>query len=230
MANFSVVLVTVPPFTPGAEPNASLAKVDGREALLRSVELFLNRDEIKHIQLIVPEDLLEEVRRKHGAHLSFSGVSVIGAPARFGEQIAAAKLPDDATHILIHDAARPALPYTDLEALLATAAGKSSATALSIPVKSGLIQLDEGGAPVGVVNPNDYAQVVLPMLLTKAKFIELAKAKREPHASELTLLKGSSLNVRLSGPADAGFIKAMLSMMPKPKSRPLGSPFEEAQW
>lgn len=230
MAVFCVVLVTAPPFTPGAEANASLLKIDGREALLRSVELFLNRDEIKHIQLVVPDDLLEEVRRKHGAHLGFSGVAVVGAPSRFGEQLAAAKLPDDTTHVLVHDAARPALPYSDIDALLSTASGKSAVTALSVPLKSGLIQLDEGGTPVGVVNPNDYAQVVLPMLLTKAKFQELAKAKREPHASELTLLKGSSLNARLSGPADAGFIKAMITMMPKPKSRPLGSPFEEAQW
>lgn len=230
MAVFNVVLVTVPPFTPGADPAASLNRIDGREALLRSVELFLNRDEIKHIQLVVPADSLEEIRRKHGAHLGFSGVAVVGAPAKFGEQIAAAKLADDCTHVLIHDAARPAVPYSDIDALLSMASGKASITALSAPLKAGLVQLDEGGVPVGVVNPNEYAQIVLPMLVSKAKFLELAKAKREPHAAELSLLKGSSLNARLSSGADAGFIKAMISMLPKPKSRPLGSPFEEAQW
>lgn len=232
MADINVVLVTAPPFVPGADNAAALAKIDNREALLRSVELFLNRDEIKHVQLIVAIDLVEDVKRKHGGHLGFSGVRLASANAKFGEQVAKAAegLSPECTHVLLHDAARPAVPYTDIDALLATASAKSPITCLSIPMRNGVVQLDEGGSPVGLETPSGFAQLVMPMLITKAKFLELAKGKREPHASELTLLKGSPLNVRLAGPGDAGMLKAMISMLPKPKIKGSASPFDEAQW
>ena len=232
MPIFSVVLVTAPPFTPGADAAASLGRIDGREALLRSVELFLNRDEVKQVQLIVPIDLLEEIKRKHGAHLGFSGASVIGGAPRFGDQIAAAApaLAAECTHVLVHDAARPCVPYTDIEALTSAASGKAAIAALSLPLRAGLVQLDEGGDPVGLLHPGEYAQLVTPLMFTRAKFLELASAKREPHASELSLIKGSPLNVRLSSSQEASFVKAMLSMLPKPKVRSGLSPFDEAQW
>lgn len=232
MPIFSVVIVTTPPFTPGADASASLNRIDGREALLRSVELFLNRDEVKQVQLVVPNELLDEIKRKHGAHLGFSGASVLGAAARFGDQLAAAApaLAAECTHVLVHDAARPSVPYTDIEALTNAASGKATIAALSLPLRAGLVQLDEGGDSIGLLNPADYAQLVTPLMFTKAKFVELAAAKREPHASELSLIKGSPLNVRLSSSQEASFVKAMLSMLPKPKVRGGLSPFDEAQW
>lgn len=232
MAVFAVVIVTAPPFTPGAEASASLAKIDGREALLRTVELFLNRDEIKQIQLIVANEQLEEVKKKHGAHLGFSGVKVSGAAAKFGEQLAAAvaKLPAETTHVIVHDAARCIVPYTDLEALMSLASGKAAATALTYPVRNGMVELDEGGNPVGIVESSRFAQVVTPLLLTKAKFMELATAKREPHGAELSLLKASPLNLRVGSATEGNIAKAMLNMLPKPKPKAGLTPFEEAQW
>ena len=41
MSNLSVVIVTAPPFVPGADASASLNRIDGREALLRSVDDYL---------------------------------------------------------------------------------------------------------------------------------------------------------------------------------------------
>jgi hypothetical protein len=46
----------------------------------------------------------------------------------------------------------------------------------------------------------------------------------------VTLVKGSSLNVRAGGPGEGSLIKTMLNMLPKPKIKPPSSPFEEAQW
>jgi 2-C-methyl-D-erythritol 4-phosphate cytidylyltransferase len=232
MPVFAVVIVTAPPFTPAAEASAALAKIDGREVLLRTVELFLNRDEIKQIQLVVSSDVVEDVKKKHGAHLGFSGVKLAGAAAKFGEQIAVAaqKLASEATHVLVHDAARCIVPYTDLEALMALAASKSAATALCCSIRNGMAELDEGGNPVGIVPSSRFTQLVTPMLLSKQKFLELAGAKREPHGSELSLLKGSALNIRVGGAGEGNIAKAMLNMLPKPKLKGGLTPFEEAQW
>src|SRR5438270_5729846 len=100
MAIFTVLLVTAAPPGQAAEAGGAFVKVDGREALLRSVELFLNRDNVKQVQVAVPTDTLEESKRKYGPHLSFSGVKLFGAGVKWLEQIAAAgdRIAPECTH------------------------------------------------------------------------------------------------------------------------------------
>src|SRR4029079_17143106 len=88
-AVFGVVVVTAAPAGMAAEAGGAMVKIDGRESLLRSVELFLNRENVKQIQLVFTNDYLEEGKRKFGGHLSFSGVKVLGAGAGRSGEIAA---------------------------------------------------------------------------------------------------------------------------------------------
>jgi hypothetical protein len=57
----------------------------------------------------------------------------------------------------------------------------------------------------------------------------MASKKQEIHASELRIIKGSLLNVRIGGGSDASLLRAMMNLLPKPKAAPL-NPFEEAKW
>src|SRR6478735_8409444 len=102
-ATFSVLLLTAAPPGHAAEAGGPFVKVDGREALLRSTELFLNRPEIKQIQLAFTPDFMEEGKRKYGGHLSFSGVKLVAGGPRWIDQIAAAaeKIADEATHVIV---------------------------------------------------------------------------------------------------------------------------------
>src|SRR3954464_10255181 len=106
-AVFSVIIVTAAPPGMAVEAGGAFVKIDGREVLLRSVELFLNRDNVKQIQVVFEQDFLEEGRKKYGGHFGFSGVKVIGGGPRWIEQLAVAaeKISDEATHVLVHDAA-----------------------------------------------------------------------------------------------------------------------------
>ena len=117
---FSVIVTTAPPPGFAAEAGGAYLKIDGREALLRSVELFLNRDPIKQIQLVVSPDELEEAKRKYGGHLGLFGVKLLAGGPKWIEQAAAAgkTISADATHVIVHDAARPIVPYSDIDALL----------------------------------------------------------------------------------------------------------------
>src|SRR5580704_10552721 len=102
MAKFSIAILTAAPLGQAAEAGGAFVKIDGREALLRSVELFLNRDPIKQIQLIVLPEELEEAKRKYGPHLSFSGVKLVSGGPKWGDQITAAaqKLSPEVTHVI----------------------------------------------------------------------------------------------------------------------------------
>src|SRR5438045_8644278 len=79
MALFSVIVVTAAPAGLGSDAGGSFVKIDGRESLLRAVELYLNRDNIKQIQLVFDNIKLEEGKRKYGGPLRFFGVEVVGA-------------------------------------------------------------------------------------------------------------------------------------------------------
>ena len=230
-ATFSVLLLTAAPAGFSAEAGGAFAKVDGREALLRSAELFLNRDNVVQVQVVVASDDMEEAKRKYGGHFGFSGVKLVPGGAKWMNQVnAGAKtLSPDASHVILHDAARPAVPYTDIEALM-EAAEQHPAVALTAPLKAQLVEVDEGGNALAYHLPDRYVQLLTPQAFSRERFLKMAESEIEVHASEATLVKGSPLNVRLSGPGDAGLLKAMLNMLPKAKVKPPSSPFEEAQW
>src|SRR5205823_7179586 len=142
---FSVLLLTAAPPGHGAEAGGAYVKIDGREALLRSVELFLNRENIKQIQLVFDPDMMEEGKRKYGGHLSFSGVKIVPGGPRWMDQLAAGaeKVSAETTHVIVHDAARPAVAYSDIDAVM-EAAAKHAVVALTAPLRSSLLELDEG--------------------------------------------------------------------------------------
>jgi 2-C-methyl-D-erythritol 4-phosphate cytidylyltransferase len=231
MAVFSVLVMTAAPPGQASEAGGAYVKIDGREALLRSVELFLNRENVKQILLAVLPDMFEEAKRKFGAHLSFSGVKLLGGGPKWLEQAKAAadKVSPECTHVILHDAARPAVPYSDIDALM-DAAEKHEAVVLATPARTTLVEVDEGGNPLAYHLPAHFMHLLTPQAYSKAKFTEMATGGKEIHPSQVTILKGSPLNLRLSGSGDATLVKAMLNMLPKPKVKPPSSPFEEAQW
>ncbi len=227
-SKFGVIVVTAG--VAGLAGGGAFVRIDGREALLKSVELFLNRDNVCQIIAAFSPEMIEEAKSRHGAHFSFAGVRLASGGPGWIEQLAAAaeKLADEATHVIVHDGARPAVPYTDLENLM-EAAETHSAVALYAPSRSGVVELDEGGNPLAVHMADRFAQLLMPQVFEKSVFMEMVKTKHEVHASRLHLVKGSPLNVRVGGPGDAAWVKAMLALMPKPKMK-AGNPFEEAQW
>ena len=227
---FAVIVLTAPPPGVAQEAGGAYVRVDGREALLRSVELFVNRPGVTHVQVIVDADHLATAKDRYGPHLSFSGVRLVAGGPRWVDQVAAAAatVPAEATHVILHDAARPVVPYTDLEAVMAAAADHA-AVALATPVRTTVVETDEGGTPLAYHLPVNRLHLLTPQAFDRATFEAMAKTRIETHPSRLTLVKGSPLNVRLGGPGDAAVAKAFLALLPKPRVRSAGA-FEEAQW
>jgi 2-C-methyl-D-erythritol 4-phosphate cytidylyltransferase len=231
MPIFSVLLLTAPPMGQGAEAGGAFVKIDGRESLLKTVELFLNRDNVKQVQVCFMTDGLEDAKKKYSPHLGLFGVRILSGGPKWIDQIAAAsgKIAPEATHVILHEAARPAVPYSDIDALMELAE-KHEAITLASPSRNSLVEVDEGGHALAIHHPARYMQLLTPQCYSKPRFEQLATTKQEPHASQLTILKGSPLNIRIGGSGDATLVKAMLNLLPKPKIKGPTSPFEEAQW
>jgi 2-C-methyl-D-erythritol 4-phosphate cytidylyltransferase len=231
MPTFSALVLTAAPPGLAAEAGGAFLKIDGREAILRSVELFLNREPVKQVQVVFTADQAEEGRKKYGGHLGLFGVKVLTGGPRWIDQIAAAadKIAEGTTHVLVHDAARPAVAYSDIDALIESAE-EHPVLSLATPLRTPIAEVDDGGHPLAFHTPTQYMQLLTPQCFALAAFKEMAGTKKEPHASAFRLLKGSPLNVRAGGPGDANLVKTMLNMLPKPKLKGPSNPFEEAQW
>src|SRR5262245_6929157 len=82
----------------------------GRSVLIRTVELFTKREEVKSIIVAGPPDDFAEFKNKYGPTLGFHGAVVVeGGRSHRWETVrnALAAVPKEATHIAVHDAARP---------------------------------------------------------------------------------------------------------------------------
>jgi len=98
------------------DSGASRHKLDedigGRIVLFRTIELFANRDDVATIIVAGPHDADEydSFRERHGSKFGFFGIKLCkgGKDHRYESvQAALHEVPDDATHVAIHDAARP---------------------------------------------------------------------------------------------------------------------------
>lgn len=99
----------------------------GRSVLQRAVELFTKDDRVRTIIVAAPHDekAHAEFKLRYGDKLGLLGVTICrGGRTHRYETVAAALalLPDDATHVAVHDAARPCTPPELIERLLDAAA------------------------------------------------------------------------------------------------------------
>lgn len=230
-ATFAVVLLTAPPPGQISEAGGALQRIDGRESVLRAAELFVNRDNIKQILVVFEPDDLEEAKRKFGGHFALTGIKLASGGPRWLDQVAAAlpKLDASVTHVILHDAARPCVAYSDVDSILEETAKAQTGATLVSPSRASLLEVDEHGNPLAYHLPSRFVQLLTPQGFTRKAFEELGKTKQEIHASALRLVKGSPLNIRVGGPGDEKLAKTFLGMLPKPVKKADG-PFSEAQW
>lgn len=108
----------------------------GRSLLLRAIEPFTKLDEVTAVIVAGPPDEFDVFRDHFGPKLGFLGATIIegGRLARWESvRNALAHVPEDATHIAVHDAARPLIRPELLDRLI-DAARSAKAVAPGVPV------------------------------------------------------------------------------------------------
>jgi 2-C-methyl-D-erythritol 4-phosphate cytidylyltransferase len=94
----------------------------GKSVLHRAVEVFSKNDLVRHIVIAGPhdEETYADFRRRHGDRMGLLGAVIVrGGKTHRYESIAAAlaAVPATATHIAVHDAARPCIDPNTVEAI-----------------------------------------------------------------------------------------------------------------
>ena len=119
----------------GGPVKKPFVELDGKPIWQRSAELFWNRDDVVTVILVVDPGDRETFKERYGPLLAFHNITIVeGGAERFASvNNALQQLPEEATYVAIHDAVRPLVTRSTIDAVFANAI-KHRASILAVPV------------------------------------------------------------------------------------------------
>ncbi len=227
----------------GASEKKTFAKVEGRAVFLRSIEQFLNREDVcQTILAIAPEDQ-EEMKSKYAANLGFMGVKLVVGGDRRCDTVAKALevVAEDAEYVAVHDAARCCVSTDMVDAVFAEAV-KTGAAILAAPLVGTIKRVGEAKVIDATVPREGLYEAQTPQVFRKSVLLE-AYAKRAEFPGEPTddsqlveaighpvsVVVSDFTNLKITTRGDLTLAGAVIRTRPQKRTTPLG-PFQEAQW
>lgn len=219
--------------------------LDGRAVWLRSVELFVTRDDVCQCILVVAPEDLEMFRRRYTANIAFMNVQLAeGGKERF-ESVANAlqKLKPEAEFVAIHDAARPCLTGELIDAVFSQAAKKGAAL-LGVRVTD-TVKRAGSSQQVQATEERQGLWLAQTPQVFRRDWLEAAyadQAKLCPNVTDdaqlveaaghpVFLVDGSPANIKITTKTDLMLAEAILKSRPKPKGTGPIHPFaEDEMW
>jgi len=228
----------------GGKEKKTLAKIDGRPMFLRTLEHFINRDDVVQTLLVVAPEDEGHVRQKFGANLGFMGVKMVSGGARRCDSVANGleAVCDEAEYVAIQDAARPCVSTAMIDKVFAEAT-KSGAAILAAPLRGTIKRGTEAGVVDETLSREGLWEAQTPQVF-KREVIAQAYEKRGDFEGEPTddaelveaighpvqLVESDFSNLKVTTQQDIALANAILKSRPKAKAKGLLAPFEEAQW
>jgi 2-C-methyl-D-erythritol 4-phosphate cytidylyltransferase len=219
------------------------ANLDGRPIFIRSLEKFINRDDVCQTILVVSPDDAEMVKQKYASNLAFMGVTLAeGGTERFNSVAAALqKVSDDAELIAVHDAVRPCVSEEMIDAVLAEGA-KSGAAILAAPLSGTIKRVGKAKVVDQTVDRTGLYEAQTPQVFRKdvlLKAYEGLKGAEGPITDDAALVERTGhpvavvesdmSNLKITAKGDLPLATAIIKSRPGKKVKKLGA-FEEAQW
>jgi 2-C-methyl-D-erythritol 4-phosphate cytidylyltransferase len=194
----------------------------GRPVLQRTIELFVKHENVGPlIQSVIvagphDDEEYQDFRLRHGDRLGLLGARIVrGGRTHRYETVAAAlaHVPADATHIAVHDAARPCVPFEMLDRVFEAAQSQKAvipATELSDTIKR-IATTDEQqresdplDAILGIERGKEPLRIVAETLSRKDVW-----SVQTPQVFDAALLKRAYAQKDLSSTDDAGLVERL---------------------
>lgn len=241
MAKFAVILPAAGKSTRFSDKEKKpFTALDGRPVWLRTAELFVSRDDVCQCILVIDPSDEEMVRRKYGANMAFLNISLVhGGSERFESVANALKIiKDEVDFVAIHDSVRPCVT-TELIDKVFQQAIKSGAAILALGMTDSL-KRGSSNEPVVIEQslPRDRLwlaqtpQVFSKEILVKA-FKNVPKGATddsqvvEATGATVSIVVGSSSNIKITTRDDLFLADAILKSRPKPKANVSAHPFAD---
>ena len=232
----------------GGKTKKIFERIKDRPIFVRSIELFVNREDVCQIMLVVAPADLETMKERYAANIGFMGVQMVTGGADRTESVrnALAQVSAEAEYVCVHDAVRPCVSPLWIDAVFAAAA-KGGAAILAYPVHGTLKQVaGEAGSGEGnraverTVDRAGLWEAQTPQVFRKdlllAAYAGLAKGTDDAQLVEaaggkVAVVMGDPRNVKITTRGDLALVTAVIDSLPKPKPKRSGAnPLDEAQW
>ncbi|MEQ8846128.1 2-C-methyl-D-erythritol 4-phosphate cytidylyltransferase [Botrimarina sp.] len=239
MSRFAVVVLAAGKSSRFADPHHKkpFAMLAGRAVWMHSVERFASRADVCQTILVVAAEDREEFARKYGANVAFMGIEVVEGGAERADSVAAAvaRLRDDATHVAIHDAARPLVTDAEVDRVFAAAVAHHAAI-LAAPVTATLKRV--AGARVASTESRDGLWAAQTPQVFEAGLYRRGLAEAagvavtddaqliERLGEAVAVVEGSPQNLKITSRDDLALAEAILAARPRPKP-PGANPFAD---
>ena len=246
MPKFAVILPAAGNSTRYKGPGRKkvFADLQGRPVWVRSVEAFVNRDDVVQVLVVVSPDDEEFFREKFQANLAFLDVTIVtgGAERVDSVQRALARVKPDADFVAVHDAARPLIAKEWVSNVF-TAAEKSGAAILANPVTSTLKRVNRDQQIEETIPRQHLWEAQTPQVARRDWLLD-AYSKRgtlQPtdeaqlleHAGyPVAVVPGSPLNLKITTGDDFRIAEKLLDLVPADRKSGLFHPFadEDPRW
>lgn len=225
----------------GGKGKKVFEQLNGRPILIRSIELFVNRDDVCQVQLVVAEEDLETIETRYGGSIGFMGVKLtVGGQERTDSvRSALANVSDEADYVCVHDAVRPCVSPLWIDAVFA-AAEKVGSAILAYPVHGTLKTVDEHDRITKTVDRQALWEAQTPQVFRKDALVRAYEAAGAPATDDAALVealgepvvvvRSDPRNIKITTRSDLALAAAVVDSLPKPKPPKAAGPFEEAQW
>lgn len=229
----------------GGKAKKPFALMQDRPVFIRSIELFINREECcQHILVASAEDM-EMVKSKYAANLILLGIkAVVGGKERF-ESVANAlrEVDEEADLVAIHDAVRPCVTPEWIDAVFAEAT-RSGAAILAAPLHGTIKRVSSGTDKVveETISRERLYEAQTPQVFKRELILEAyerADQVAEPITDDAQLVEAMGhavavvesdvSNIKITRPEDIRLAVSVIKGRPARKVKARG-PFEEAQW
>jgi 2-C-methyl-D-erythritol 4-phosphate cytidylyltransferase len=227
----------------GGNEKKTFAKLEGRPVFIRTLEMFINREDVCQTILIVPPGEIEEMKQKYGPNLGFMGVKLVEGGEHRVDSVAAglAVVVPEANLIAVHDAVRPCTTEAMIDAVFAEAA-KSGAAILAAPLYGTIKRVAESGVVDATVSREGLYEAQTPQVFNRPA-LEEAYAKRPQDCSQITddaqllemlghpvaVVTSDASNLKITTKSDLTLAAAIIKARPAKKASQMGA-FDEAQW
>lgn len=227
----------------GGGEKKTVAKLDGRPVFLRTLEMFINREDVAQTILVVPPEDMDEMKQKFGPNLGFMGVKLVEGGALRCDSVARGleAAGDDAEFVAVHDAVRPCVTDDMINGVFAAAA-KSGAAILACPLH-GTIKRAKGDGTIEDTVPRDRLYEAQTPQVFRADLLRDAYAALPEDKSQITddaqlvealgkpvtIVECDASNLKITTKGDLTLANAIIKSRPAKKVGKLGA-FEEAQW
>jgi 2-C-methyl-D-erythritol 4-phosphate cytidylyltransferase len=227
----------------GGNVKKPFALLDNRPIFIRSVELFINREDVIQTILTVAPDDYDVVREKYAANIMIMGLKLVNGGTERSDSVRAAlaSVDEQAELVCVHDAVRPCVLESWIDAVFAEAT-KSGAAILAAPLTGTIKRVAGSGMIDETVSREGLYEAQTPQvfqreLLVKA-YAALPGEARPTDDAEVVERFGHAVsvvptdhrNLKITSPGDMTLAGVLIKEMGrKAKAGGLGA-FEEAQW